>query len=324
VQKLGVADFIAGLNALGLDTVRRAPEHYGLGIAVGNASVRLVNLALAYTILARAAAGDAESSTFSAPAAWLVAEMLSGEERSADAVGHVADAHLPRFAWKTGTSTDYRDAWAVAWNPEYVVAVWCGSKSGRSGGQGRVGSKAAAPLVWTILRGLYPGTATAPWFPRPAGVHERRVCALSGKPMTRHCGAAVSAFGIASVSSEALCSWHRVAASVGGVGGGNVVYPPDIGAFLKAKEAQTTAGSLRIVHPANGTVFKLLEGASGQGVAVRLEGVADGEPVWCFLDSVPVATLRAPAPWVWALVPGEHRLTLATATASASITVRVE
>ena len=91
---------------------------------------------------------------FSEGAAWMVTDMLSGEERSLAALGHVADVRLPRFAWKTGTSAGFRDAWTVACNPEYVVAVWCGHAAGRFGDESIVGLTAAAPVAWSIARQL--------------------------------------------------------------------------------------------------------------------------------------------------------------------------
>jgi hypothetical protein len=92
--------------------------------------------------------------------------MLSGAQRSAAALGHVADVSVPRFAWKTGTSSAYRDAWTVAWNPEWAIGVWCGHMSGGFGDKTVVGAKAAAPVAWSIARALYPQN-DGPWYVEP-------------------------------------------------------------------------------------------------------------------------------------------------------------
>ncbi len=99
--------------------------------------------------------------------------MLAGGEGTGAALGHVAEVVVPRFAWKTGTSSAYRDAWTVMWNPEYVVGVWCGHKSGGFGDQTLVGAKAAAPVAWGIARQLYP-RGQGPWCAEPDGGVDRK------------------------------------------------------------------------------------------------------------------------------------------------------
>ena len=52
-QRVGQERFYALLKKLGLGTISRPPEHYGLGLVLGNAEVRLLDLANAYACLAR-------------------------------------------------------------------------------------------------------------------------------------------------------------------------------------------------------------------------------------------------------------------------------
>ena len=160
LNAVGVDRFVNTLKELGFEsgTMR---EEGGLGLAIGNGEVTLLELVEAYAKIARGGDG-----VFSRRAAYEVSEMLSGPERSAAALGHVADAVLPRFAWKTGTSSAYRDAWTVMWNPEYVIGVWCGHKFGGFGDKSLVGALAAAPVAWKIARALYPQN-DAPWFAEP-------------------------------------------------------------------------------------------------------------------------------------------------------------
>ena len=152
-RRTGLERFGTRLRELGLLHVDPDFGKYGLGLAIGNAEVTLVELVGAYRSMAASRSA----------ADYLVAEALSGPERSRAALGHVAAANLPRFAWKTGTSSAYRDAWTVAWNPQYVVGVWCGHLSGGFGDERVVGAKAAAPVAWKIARSLYP-RGEGPWF----------------------------------------------------------------------------------------------------------------------------------------------------------------
>ncbi len=163
LDELGVGEFAHELRALGFCHLTEPDETYGLGMAIGNVEVTLLELVQAYARLA-------DTDGFYSPAtSYLVADMLSGAERAQAALGHVADVELPRFAWKTGTSSAYRDAWTVAWNPEYVVGVWCGHKFGGFGDKSLVGARAAAPVAWAIARQMYPG-GDSPWFAAPPGV----------------------------------------------------------------------------------------------------------------------------------------------------------
>ena len=169
LERVGVGNFGTTLRALGCRSMEAADASFGLGMAIGNVHVSLVELVGAYGCLARGGVhlppcalqceveeqkGRTGARIVSEAACRLVTEILSGEERSAAALGHVADVRTSRFAWKTGTSAAYRDAWTVAWNPEYVVGVWCGHKEGGFGDASIVGAQAAAPFAWELARSL--------------------------------------------------------------------------------------------------------------------------------------------------------------------------
>ena len=184
LDAVGVDRFVTTLGELGFRSETMG-EANGLGLAIGNGEITLLELVGAYAKLARDVTRRTEGASasravregyevFSRRAAYEVSEMLSGPERSAAALGHVADTVLPRFAWKTGTSSAYRDAWTVMWNPEYVIGVWCGHPSGGFGDKSLVGALAAAPVAWRIARSLYPRD-DAPWFEAPDGPRPRPV-----------------------------------------------------------------------------------------------------------------------------------------------------
>lgn len=133
------------LRSLGFKHLTRKNSEYGLGMAIGNVEVTLVELGAAYRSLAFSSKYD--------PAAKSITEMLSGGERSGYSLNHCAKVKLPRFAWKTGTSSGGRDAWTICWNKDHVVAVWAGRKRG-SGGEDLIGARVAAPVAWKIARAL--------------------------------------------------------------------------------------------------------------------------------------------------------------------------
>jgi penicillin-binding protein 1C len=93
-------------------------------------------------------------------AAWYVTDILK------DAPPPL-NAKAGTFAYKTGTSYGYRDAWAVGYDGRYVVAVWVGRPDGTStpGLSGRI---AAAPILFDAFARL--GDRRVPFPAAPAGV----------------------------------------------------------------------------------------------------------------------------------------------------------
>ena len=273
-------------------------------MAIGNVEVSLVELVSAYATVARGGDG-----IFSKESCWLVSDILSGGERSGAALGHVADVVSSRFAWKTGTSSAYRDAWTVAWNPEYAIGVWCGHKKGGFGDKSLVGAKAAAPVCWKIARLVYPQN-DGPWFKRPDGIAEREVCALTGKAASPDCPEREKDKSIAGRSSPELCGVHRrdangKAVTVDGPGAGGE--PP-----------------FRIVSPEDGAKFELVEGSLSQRIVFRVSGNADGSKLWWFVDGEAAGETAGREPFVMKAACGEHRVSAANADGeSASVKLEI-
>ena len=215
-RRLGAADALAAVREAGFPTVGDDPNAHGLGIVVGNAPIRLVDLARAYARFARQATeGDA--------AAWIVSEILSGPERSMAALGHVAEGDFPRAAWKTGTSSARRDAWTVLWTPQLSLAVWCGHPTGRFGDAAITGLGAAAPFAWDLFRALRPDPAHSSWFDLPPESVEREpVCAVSGLPPSADCERTRTALRIRGVTPSRPCSVCRLRPD----GSRDFVWPP--------------------------------------------------------------------------------------------------
>ena len=336
VNRMGVNAFANKLREIGFSTVDSDYSKLGLGIVLGSVSVRLVDLAAAYAALARCgqylpatAMQNAECrmqnarQAFSEGAAWMVADILSGEERSLSALGHVADIRLPRFAWKTGTSAGFRDAWTVAWNPEYVVAVWCGDKHGRVKNDTRTGLNAAAPVAWQVIRVLYP-SGDAPWFDRPATVKTRSVCVVSGQAAGPLCPKTVE-----DVYIDGTTLWSPCAVHVRGADGSvEERWPQDVQSGLQAigRTESVRATKFRIVAPSDGTRYKFFDGIdAAQTAVIRVSGVGQGETVYWFVNGRMVKTTTGNAPLTLPLERGTFAVTAATESGAADqVTLAVE
>ncbi|MFC4253644.1 transglycosylase domain-containing protein [Sinimarinibacterium flocculans] len=166
LQFVGAEHFLGVLRRLGITGLDRHPRFYGDGLALGNGEVTLYELVQAYTALAREGrfrpltlleqprAVVRDSVVFSAAAARATSAVLSDPAMRLLEFG---DGGLLRFAArtavKTGTSSDYRDAWTLAYDGRHVVGVWIGNLSGRET-EGVSGARGPALLARSLLARL--------------------------------------------------------------------------------------------------------------------------------------------------------------------------
>jgi penicillin-binding protein 1C len=179
------------LRDFGFSTLDRSPAEYGLGLTLGNAEARLLELTNAYAALARLgeyrpyrllAEGERMDSRQVADprACWLLADILSDNNARIPSFGTESPLRFTfPVACKTGTSTDYRDNWAMAFTPEFTVGVWVGNFDG-SPMRGVSGVTGAAPLMHAIMEHLHDRFGTT-WFNAPPNVVQCDVDPLTGK-----------------------------------------------------------------------------------------------------------------------------------------------
>jgi penicillin-binding protein 1C len=209
------------------------PEHYGLGMVVGNPEVSLLQLAAAYACLADGGRFAPLRLTLDSPkadgtpvftpqAAFIVSDILSDPMARTRIFGGSSAMNPPyRMAIKTGTSTHFRDLWAVAYTPEYTLAVWAGNFDGRPSA-GLSGASTAAPIVADLAEALFAG-GSPPAFRKPAGVASAEVCAFSGLKPGPGCGDLRQELFMAGTEPQAVCAyhhaqepWHRMPANYAG------------------------------------------------------------------------------------------------------------
>jgi penicillin-binding protein 1C len=187
------------LRELGITTLDHAADFYGLGLTLGNAEVRLLELANAYATLARLGIfrpyrllrdrpGEyPDTRVFQNRAAYLIADMLG--DNGARAASFGLESFLAfdfPVACKTGTSSNYRDNWAFAFTPEFTVGVWIGNHDG-SPMQEITGVTGAAPVMHQMMVYLHEHFGTS-WFAAPTGIREFVINPLNGKQTTARTG----------------------------------------------------------------------------------------------------------------------------------------
>jgi penicillin-binding protein 1C len=220
---LGAGTLLHTLRLAGFESLARDAEHYGLGLALGNGDVTLIELANGYRALANG--GEWR------PWVWRPMGGLSGGVEPRRVISPVASAivldilrdpaaRIPGFgvstpfdfpfpvAVKTGTSRHFTDNWAVGTTRRFTVAVWAGNFSGRAM-EGVSGVTGAGPLlhraVMAVARRMDPGVLTTP---AQAGAVSAPVCRLSGLRATAECARLVEWFAPGTVP-ERDDDWER-------------------------------------------------------------------------------------------------------------------
>ena len=199
IQFVGVDDFLACLHELGIQSLQQHPDYYGDGLALGNGEITLLELVQAYTVLARQGIyqplkffmtedthRQETRRIYSAETASLIGNILSDPEARRLEFGNGSLLRFPvQTAVKTGTSSDYRDAWAVGFNRGFTVGVWIGNLD-HGATDGITGANGPALILRSVLAELNRHQDTRPLYLSPRLV-KAEICRDTGLLAHGHC-----------------------------------------------------------------------------------------------------------------------------------------
>ena len=235
LQQYGVEKFLFTLQKLGLTTVNRTANDYGLSLILGGAEASLWDLAGVYAGMARTLnnyrsnqsryasnnysephytkqdeiyfdSNLVEHSVLNASSIYFCFEAMKKVARPDELTGWEYFTSSRSIAWKTGTSYGHRDGWAIGVNPEYVVAVWVGNASGE-GRPNLTGVTAAAPIMFDVFA-LLP---TAQWFERPIDdMVMVPICRHSGHRASAICTPVDSVWIPEAGLETEVCPYHQI------------------------------------------------------------------------------------------------------------------
>jgi penicillin-binding protein 1A len=123
--------------------------------------------------------------------AFIMTSMLEGVVNGGTG-GRVRDYFQLPAAGKTGTTTEFADAWFVGYTPQISAAVWVGfdEPSVHFTTWDGQGGRAAAPIWGRFMRYVYDDPSIAmplEYFERPADVHADSICTVTKKLATQYC-----------------------------------------------------------------------------------------------------------------------------------------
>jgi penicillin-binding protein 1C len=199
------------LKKLGIKTLNKPAQHYGLSLILGGGENSMWQLAGVYASMARLLNNYANNSgkyneldiheptyvikekpksTTLSKEFFVTASSIYSTFEAMEEVMRPGEEGLwsqfnssQRIAWKTGTSFGFRDAWAIGLTPKHLVIVWVGNADGE-GRPGLTGINSAAPIIFDIFRTL----PASNWFDRPYDeMVNTAVCKQSGYKATELC-----------------------------------------------------------------------------------------------------------------------------------------
>ncbi|MDP2104013.1 MAG: penicillin-binding transpeptidase domain-containing protein, partial [Candidatus Gracilibacteria bacterium] len=165
-EKVGVSSLLDFLRSLGITSLTKDADHYGLALTLGDGEISLFELLQAYTIFANNGQFCPFEITTSTETCKKIidskyTDMINSilTDRYAKLAGFPLYSPLDFadriVAVKTGTSRNFRDNWAVGFTPHYMIGVWTGNKSGENM-KGVSGATGAGEIFRRIVYTLEP------------------------------------------------------------------------------------------------------------------------------------------------------------------------
>jgi penicillin-binding protein 1C len=342
-SKVGVPALLRFLTRAGLTTFDKTAAHYGLGVTLGNAEVRLDELVAAYaafarggewiepTFLPRSIAPRTERLTSPRAAFWIT-NILGDADARAFVFGRGGSLEFPfPVAVKTGTSQAYHDNWTIGYSRHVTVGVWVGNFD-RTPLRNSSGVTGAGPIFHAVMMAAERRvTGTSSVFSHeeivsPPGTSvEREICALSGQAANQWCPLKRREW-VAAESPSVPCSWHHH-----GEEGLLTFWPAEYKEWARSQGFDDAAGtgerstaSSRLQHVAeSGDVQSPLTIVSPppdstylidptlrrefQTLPLRAVSLTDGPIEWTVSGRV-VASTDHDGAFEWPLVAGHHRI----------------
>ncbi len=320
LRRVGGNKLLRFLRTLGLTRLNSVSEHYGDSLILGGCEATLLELLGAYRSLATLGgpraitplAGQATDNQLSgtplqanlAPAAYLVAESLHDVMELMPLGRAMFDGQRRIFAYKTGTSYGFRDAWMFAYTPAWTVGVWFGREDGKAE-PALTGRSLIGPVMISLCRRLLSLDNRQPtWFTPPDGLARQDVCALSGMAPGPWCLDVRQAEVVEAVWRTQPCTLHVLRQ-----GRPALVWPQELQQIALERETELSRSAKAIItSPVDQAHLLLTPGRGKQKIPLRAEGTT-GEIHW-YMDLVYLGAQAPGTELFWTLEPGRHTVSL--------------
>lgn len=202
----GIPETLNTARKMGITGLEGSSNDYGLSLVLGSGEVKLVDMVNAYESFANGGvhyeqtpilkvvdSGNKVLEDNSKPetpkkvldpqVAYMISNVLSDNSARSYIFGANNPLVVPgqTVAAKTGTTTDYKDAWTMGYSTNLVAGVWAGNNDNTPMTQSA--SSVSAPVWNSFMKKALAGTKTEA-FARPAGIKEVTLDATTGRLAT--------------------------------------------------------------------------------------------------------------------------------------------
>ncbi len=309
LSRVGARSAFYELQKWGFDFPRTLDD-YGAGFILGNAEIRLTDLAAAYAGLARGGLSTRPkflASEFfpiqrvaSAAATEIVSDILCDNEARKKSFGANSPlAFGERIAAKTGTSSGFRDAWTVGFDKEHTVAVWIGNSDGRPM-RDTLAVQCAAPLWAAIMHELLRNDHPIP-LPSEYLV-KREICAATGLLPSRYSPGTTSEFFLPGTEpAQDSSAWFSDE--------GKLLLPGEYASWCSSRDNAFGATILpepRIINPRAGATYQIDSVLPPKQQMIELLATIGDDVRW-YVSGTPIPP-ETDGRFFWQLTPGEWSL----------------
>ncbi|MEO6316012.1 MAG: penicillin-binding protein 1C [Chitinophagaceae bacterium] len=214
LRLLGKDKLVEKLAACNFNQVKKDRQKLGLSLILGGCGATLEELTGLYSAFAndgmyvspsytQADSAHTTVKLLTTAANFMINETLSKVNRPDFPLNWQSTEHMPKIAWKTGTSYGRRDAWSIGYNKHYTVGIWTGNFSAQ-GIPELSGANIATPLLFKIFNTI-DYDSDQEWFTQPADCDSRQVCAETGLPPGINCTGIITDYFIPLISPARQC-----------------------------------------------------------------------------------------------------------------------
>ena len=339
LERLGVPRFVDYLGRLGFASVKGLAEDAGVGLALGNASVSLLELVRAFSVfprggiflplrpvLAKASTTWRDMPSSGLPvrvmtpyAAGIVRDMLCDQPSRFAGFAHGRTLSREYDAmFKTGTANQFQHVWALGATPDFTTGIWMGNFTGET----LVGKRSSGVPASVLVEVLDSIARPESHFPGVPDSLPCEICAVSGLAATAACPGTLTEYLPRNRPLPLPCDLHRsgdetrrmpVHAPYGEERQASLVADP--GQYSATSRPDPARTPLRFIHPRDGAVFYFDPSlkADDQAIGIRLEGFSSmpfGKTAWLHVDGVARSPIPSNGKLFIPLVRGNFRLSV--------------